>query len=69
VIIFNDADLLSAVNGATFASFIASGQTCVSGTRIIVQDEIHDRFLEEFLMKVESITKRIGDRKRDLGLD
>ncbi|KAH7887561.1 aldehyde dehydrogenase domain-containing protein [Phlebopus sp. FC_14] len=61
ILVFNDADLQSAVNGAAFASFIASGQTCVSGTRLIVQDQIYDKFLEAFLGKVNNITQRMGN--------
>lgn len=48
--------------GAAFACFIASGQTCVSGTRLILQDGIYDEFMEQFLKKVESITARMGNR-------
>jgi hypothetical protein len=62
IIVFNDADLTSTVNGVAFASFVASGQTCVSGTRIIIQDEIYDRFIARFLEKVENITERMGNR-------
>lgn len=62
IVVFNDADLLSAVNGVAFASFVASGQTCVSGARIIVQDQIYDEFLRLFLRKVDSITRRMGNR-------
>ena len=62
-VVFDDADLESAVNGAAFASFIASGQTCVSGTRLIVQSGIYEDFMERFLAKVESIRQRMGDRK------
>ncbi|KIM91142.1 hypothetical protein PILCRDRAFT_94698 [Piloderma croceum F 1598] len=61
IIVFNDADLTSAVNGVAFASFVASGQTCVSGTRIIIQDEIYDQFMGGFLEKVASITGRMGN--------
>lgn len=63
VVVFDDADMESAVNGAAFASFIASGQTCVSGTRLIVQSGIYEEFMEKFLAKVESIRRRMGDRK------
>ena len=62
IVVFDDADLESAVNGAAFASFVASGQTCVSGTRLIVQEGIYGDFMERFLAKVESIRKRMGDR-------
>lgn len=50
------------MNGAAFACFVASGQTCVSGTRLLVQDEIYDEFMDGFMRKVESITRRMGDR-------
>lgn len=62
LVVFKDADIPSAVAGAAFACFIASGQTCVSGTRLIIQDEIYDEFMERFLKKVESITARMGNR-------
>ncbi|KAG2060133.1 aldehyde dehydrogenase [Suillus hirtellus] len=61
ILIFDDADVVSAVNGVAFASFIASGQTCVSGTRIIIQENIYESFIMEFLKKVESITRGMGD--------
>jgi acyl-CoA reductase-like NAD-dependent aldehyde dehydrogenase len=63
IVVFDDADLASAVNGAAFASFVASGQTCVSGTRILLQDGIYETFLAAFLAKVQSIRQRMGDRE------
>ena len=60
---FDDADAQSAANGAAFACFVASGQTCVSGTRLVVQDKIYDDFMARFMDKVESITRRMGSRK------
>lgn len=62
IMVFDDADIPSAVNGAAFASFIASGQTCVSGTRLLVQSGIYDAFVSQFLDKARSITRRMGDR-------
>ncbi|KAI0298920.1 aldehyde dehydrogenase domain-containing protein [Russula brevipes] len=61
IVIFDDADVPSAVNGTAFASFIASGQTCVSGTRVLVQSGVYDAFVSQFLEKVRSITRRMGD--------
>ncbi|KAI9056512.1 aldehyde dehydrogenase [Trametes sanguinea] len=61
IVVFGDADVPSAVNGAAFACFVASGQTCVSGTRLLIQDEIYDEFMDGFLKKVESITQRMGN--------
>ncbi|GAV99133.1 aldehyde dehydrogenase [Lentinula edodes] len=61
IVVFDDADLDSAVNGAAFASFVASGQTCVSGTRLIVASQIYDTFLDKFLTKVRSVRARMGN--------
>ncbi|KAH9056365.1 aldehyde dehydrogenase domain-containing protein [Lactarius vividus] len=60
IIIFDDADISSAVNGAAFASFVASGQTCVSGTRLLVQSRIYDAFVSRFLEKVKGYYKADG---------
>ena len=62
IVVFDDADVQSAANGAAFACFVASGQTCVSGTRLIIHDKIYDAFMERFMKKVESITRRMGSR-------
>lgn len=61
IIVFADADLESAVNGVAFACFVASGQTCVSGTRLIVEDIIYYPFLDALVKKVKSIEDRMGD--------
>jgi len=61
IVVFDDADLVAAVNGVAFASFIASGQTCVSGARIIIQDKIYDKFMQAFLDKIERIRSGMGD--------
>lgn len=45
-IIFDDADLDQAVKGAVAGIFAASGQTCVAGSRLLVQDSIHDMVLK-----------------------
>jgi phenylacetaldehyde dehydrogenase len=59
VIIFDDMDMDRAVNGAAFAAFIAAGQTCVCGSRILVQCSIFPTFLAKFGAKAASI--RLGD--------
>ncbi|MCZ7573276.1 MAG: aldehyde dehydrogenase [Ardenticatenaceae bacterium] len=46
VIFFEDVNLDEAVAGAMFAAFVASGQSCVSGTRLLVHSSIYDGFLE-----------------------
>jgi phenylacetaldehyde dehydrogenase len=59
VILFDDIELERAVNGAAFAAFIAAGQTCVCGSRILVQRSMYNSFLEKFRTKAASI--RLGD--------
>ncbi|GAA5833423.1 hypothetical protein JCM3766R1_005497 [Sporobolomyces carnicolor] len=60
IIVFKDVDLRLAVNGVAFASFIASGQTCVAGTRVIVEFSIFEEFLDALRDKCASIERRIG---------
>jgi acyl-CoA reductase-like NAD-dependent aldehyde dehydrogenase len=59
VAVFADASLEDAVAGALFAAFIATGQTCVQGARILVERQIHDAFVERFVERSRSI--RLGD--------
>jgi phenylacetaldehyde dehydrogenase len=59
VILFDDIPLQRAVDGAAFAAFIAAGQTCVCGARILVQRSMLDAFLPRFRDKVAAI--RVGD--------
>jgi succinate-semialdehyde dehydrogenase / glutarate-semialdehyde dehydrogenase len=47
-LVFDDADLDAAVEGAILCKFRNSGQTCVSANRILVQDSIHDEFVARF---------------------
>ena len=63
IVVFDDADMVNAVNGVAFAAFVASGQTCVSGARILIQERIYDSFMERFLEKTKSISRRIGNRQ------
>ncbi|KAL9089863.1 MAG: hypothetical protein Q9159_002333 [Coniocarpon cinnabarinum] len=51
-IVFNDADLDTAVAGAIACKFRSSGQTCVCANRIFVQQDIYDRFSQKFAEKV-----------------
>lgn len=58
-IVFDDADLESAVNGAVAGIFGASGQSCVAGSRLYLQEGIADAFLERMVAEAGRI--RIGD--------
>jgi acyl-CoA reductase-like NAD-dependent aldehyde dehydrogenase len=60
LLVFKTADIDLAVNGIAFGSFIASGQTCVAATRIIVENSIMQPLLEKLKFKAESITRRMG---------
>ena len=58
-IVFDDADIDSAVNGAVGAIFGASGQSCVAGSRLYLQEGIADIFLERMAEAANRI--KIGD--------
>jgi (Z)-2-((N-methylformamido)methylene)-5-hydroxybutyrolactone dehydrogenase len=58
-IVFEDADLEEAVNGVVSGIFAATGQTCIAGSRLLVQDSIHDAFLERLLALAR--TARMGN--------
>ena len=58
-IVFDDADLESAVNGSIAGIFGASGQSCVAGSRLYLHDKIADRFLDTMVDRARQI--RIGD--------
>ena len=53
-IVFDDADLDQAVNGVITGIFSAGGQTCMAGSRLLLQDSIHDAFVAKLL----EVTKR-----------
>jgi aldehyde dehydrogenase (NAD+) len=48
-IVFDDAELDNAVKGVVSGIFAATGQTCVAGSRLLVQKSIHDQFVEKLL--------------------
>ena len=60
VLVFSDTrNVKEAVDGVCFAAFVASGQTCVSGKRILVQDEIFEEFRDALVAKVNDL--RLGN--------
>jgi acyl-CoA reductase-like NAD-dependent aldehyde dehydrogenase len=58
-LVFEDANTESAVNACVAGIFGASGQSCVAGSRLYVQDTIADDFIEELIGEARMI--RIGD--------
>ncbi|WP_374275955.1 aldehyde dehydrogenase family protein [Brevundimonas sp.] len=55
LIVLDDADLERAVAIALDGSFFATGQRCTASSRLIVQDGIHDRFVEALAEKVRGL--------------
>src|SRR5437660_11344273 len=58
-IVYEDADIEAAANGAVVGGYVNCGQDCTAATRIYVQDSIYDAFLDSFLSKVKQI--RVGN--------
>ena len=58
-IVFDDANLDDAVNGAVSGIFAATGQTCIAGSRLLLHESIHDRFVEKLLALAR--TAKMGD--------
>ncbi|MEK7230987.1 MAG: aldehyde dehydrogenase, partial [Pseudomonadota bacterium] len=48
-IVFDDAEMDNAVKGAISGIFAATGQTCIAGSRLLVQQSIHDQFVEKLV--------------------
>ena len=55
VAVFNDAEQENALNGITAGIFGASGQSCIAGSRLYIQSEIYDEFLDKLVAKAEKI--------------
>ncbi|MBO9402886.1 aldehyde dehydrogenase [Shimia sp. R9_3] len=80
-IVFEDADLESALNAQVSGIFAATGQSCVAGSRLVVQESIKDAFLARLKEKAEAVVIGAPDdvatevgplctkRQRDMALD
>ncbi|MDA9679147.1 aldehyde dehydrogenase [Candidatus Pelagibacter sp.] len=55
VVVFNDAEQENALNGITAGIFGASGQSCIAGSRLYIQSDIYDEFLNKLVAKTEKI--------------
>jgi (Z)-2-((N-methylformamido)methylene)-5-hydroxybutyrolactone dehydrogenase len=58
-IVFEDADLDQAVKGVVSGIFAASGQSCQAGSRLLVQQSIHDQFVDKLLAFMRDV--KLGD--------
>lgn len=59
LIVFDDADVESAIGAAMLGNFYSSGQICSNSTRVFVHEAIHDTFVERLIERTEAI--RIGN--------
>jgi betaine-aldehyde dehydrogenase len=67
-IVFGDADIAAAVEGAMVGGFVNGGQDCTAATRLILHKDVRAKFLKHLLERVKTV--RIGDplsRSTDLG--
>src|SRR5262245_52540459 len=58
-VVFADADLDAAVEGAYFGLFFNQGQCCCAGSRLFVEEKVHDQFVEKVLAKAKA--QKVGD--------
>ena len=58
-VVFADADLDAAVEGAYFGLFFNQGQCCCAGSRLFVEEKIHDAFVEKLVARAKK--QRLGD--------
>ena len=62
VLVFDDISPEVSSRGAAFGGFVGAGQTCIAGTRILVQETVYDDFVAGLVAQAERI--RIGDPSR-----
>ena len=58
-IVFADADLDAAVEGAYIGLFFNQGQCCCAGSRLFVEESVHDKFVERLVKKAQA--QKVGD--------
>ena len=58
-IVFDDARLDDAVHGVMSGIFVSLGQSCIAGSRLLLQESIHDRFVDKLIHAMRGV--RIGD--------
>src|SRR5262249_57456251 len=58
-VVFADAGLDAAVEGAYFGLFFNQGQCCCAGSRLFVEEKVYDQFVEKLVAKARS--RKVGD--------
>ena len=67
-IVFEDADLEMAAAGSVFTAYLNTGQICTSGSRLLVQESIYDRFIPMIIEETKKLVMgNPEDTKTDLG--
>ena len=64
-IVFDDADLEAAIEGALICKYRNSGQTCISANRIHVQDPVYDDFVAAFTERASKLNVPTASRRRE----
>jgi len=59
IMIMDDANLELALEGCVWGGFGTTGQRCTAASRVIVHEQVHDRFVDAFLTRVSAL--RVGD--------
>ncbi len=62
-IVFDDADVDAAVEGALLAKFRNTGQSCIAANRFVVHEDVYDEFVEALVARVDAMT--VGDGLAD----
>lgn len=62
-IVFEDADIDAAVQGAMIAKFRNAGQACIGANRVLVQESVHDEFVGKFVEKARAL--KVGNGAED----
>ena len=68
-VVFEDADVEAAVEGAMLAKFRNTGQSCIAANRFIVHEDVYDEFVDALVARVDAMTvgDGLGDPLPDLG--
>jgi acyl-CoA reductase-like NAD-dependent aldehyde dehydrogenase len=59
IMVMDDANLELALEGCLWGGFGTTGQRCTAASRVIVHDQVHDRFVEQFVQRAAAL--RVGD--------
>lgn len=66
-VVFADADMTAAVAGCRFGIVRNAGQSCIAGTRIYVQEQAYEEFLDRLAKELEAVTVGAGTDDPDMG--